>query len=62
MVYFLHYNYIYASVLNYVLFHYIFNKYTLHVLCIHFSLYDCAEWNKTINSSSKDTLPEGESG
>ena len=25
-----------------------FNKYTFHVLCTYFNLYDCPEWNKTI--------------
>ena len=25
-----------------------FNKYTLHVLCTHFKLYDCPEWNKLL--------------
>ena len=30
-----------ANVLNYILFQSIFNKYTLHVLCTHFNLFDC---------------------
>ena len=35
MAYFLHIIYIYANVLNYILFQSIFNKYTLHVLCTY---------------------------
>ena len=30
----------------YILFPSIFNKYTFPVLCTHFNLYDCPEWNK----------------